>query len=648
MQLAALDWLVIAAYVVVVLWIGARWSGRAGRSVEEFFLAGRSLPWWLAGTSMVATSFAADTPLVVTGWVREHGLWKNWLWWCYAVAGALHVFVFARRWRRGGVLTKAELVELRYGGRGAALLRGALGVLHGGVTNVIILCWVLLAAAKILDVLLGLDKVTALALSCSVALAYSVTAGFWGVVLTDLPQFLVAMTGAIALALAAWGEAGGAPGVLAAAQAGAPFHADTLAFLPQAGPGGPLDASFWTVPLAAFAVYLGVSWWAAEDVDGSGATVQRLAAARDERQATLAVLWYNVAHYALRPWVWITVALASLVLLPPVELRAPAAGTVRAVEPDAVLLDTAGGPLRLPLQGPADDWRPHALVEPGQPVAPDQLVARTDSERAYVVMLARYLPAGLLGLAVAGLLAAFMSTVDTHVNLAASFIVNDVWRRFVARDADQRHLVRVARWTSLVVMAAAALVAAEADSISGLFQFFLALLGGVGPVYLLRWVWWRIRAQHELVAMATSFAATVTLTFSDTTWSLGPLSPGGVLAPEGRLLLVVGASLAAVGVALLLVPAPDPRGLVEFYRRVRPVGAWGPVAALAPDVRREGEGRTVLLGVAGGLALVYGATLGIGLAILQRTGPALLAGAVALAGALAVRAALTGGKGPAG
>jgi len=640
MHLQPIDWVVIAAYVALVLWIGARWAGRAGRSVEEYFVAGRTLPWWLAGTSMVATSFAADTPLVVTGWVREHGIWKNWLWWCYALAGALHVFVFARRWRRGGVLTKAELVELRYGGRGAALLRGTLGVLHGGVTNTIVLCWVLLAAAKILDVLLGLDKVTALVLSCGIALAYSVSAGFWGVVLTDLPQFAIAMTGGTVLAFVAWGEAGGAAGVLAAAQAGAPFHADTLAFLPAAGPGGPLDVSFWTVPLAAFAVYLGVAWWAAEDIDGSGVAVQRIAASRDERQGVLAVLWYNVAHYALRPWMWITVALASLVLLPPVELRAPAGGTVTAVDAGAVVLETPDGVLRLPLAGPAADWVPHAVVEPGAQVEPQAVLARTDSERAYVVMLARYLPAGLLGLAVAALLAAFMSTVDTHVNLASSFLVNDVWRRFVVRDGDPRRDVRVARWASLGVMAAAGFLAAQADSIAGLFQFFLALLGGVGPVYLLRWVWWRVRAQHEIVAMLTSFAATVTLTFMDASWSLGPLSPGGVLAPEGRLLLVLGASLSAVGVSLLLVPPADPRTLVEFYRRFRPVGAWGPVAALAPEGRREGEGRTLALGVLGGLALVYGAMLGIGFAILGRTGAALAAGAAVVAGALAVKAAL--------
>jgi Na+(H+)/acetate symporter ActP len=303
-------------------------------------------------------------------------------------------------------------------------------------------------------------------------------------------------------------------------------------------------------------------------------------------------------------------------------------------------LATAEGERLVPLSGPAPDWPPRAIVEPGSEVAAGAVLARTDSERAYVVMLARYLPAGLLGLAVAGLLAAFMSTVDTHVNLAASFFVNDVWRRFLVRDADARHYVRVARWASLGVMLAAALLAVQAESISSLFQFFLALLGGVGPVYLLRWVWWRVRAVHEITAMLASCAATVTLTFWSTTWHLGPLSPGGELAEVGRLLLVVGFSLAAVLVALAFTRPPDPASLLPFYRRVRPIGAWGPVAALAPEVRRDGEGAMVALGVAGGLLLVYGATLGIGFFVLGRQGPATAAALAVVAGALAVRVAL--------
>jgi Na+/proline symporter len=657
MRLATLDWLVIGLYVAAVVLIGAAYARRAGRNVEEFFLSGRTLPWWITGTSMVATSFAADTPLVVTGWVRDGGIWKNWIWWCFLMSGVLSVFLFARWWRRGGVMTKAELAELRYGGRDGRLLRGVLGALHASVMNTLILCWVLLAAAKIMDVLLGMDKIQALVIASSIAMLYSLLAGFWGVVLTDLPQFAMAVIGAVVLAVVSWAAVGGVEGVsLALASTRGPDD-HTLSFFPTPGPGGLFDASFWSSSVAALAVYLGVSWWAVENVDGSGAAVQRIAASRDERQGMLAVLWFNVAHYALRPWPWILVALASLVVLPTVELTAPVSGVVASADSGAVVIrpaaagaDTAAGgeadsavevadvavPLILP-QG-SDDWRPRPRVKAGDAVTAGDVVAVTDSERAYVVMMARYLPVGILGLAVAALIAAFMSTIDTHVNLAASFFVNDVWRRFIAPDRVPSHYVLVARLASAGVMCLGAVLAWQADSISDLFLFFLAFLGGVGPVYVARWLWWRVRAVHEIVAMLASAAATTVLTFGvPDGWHDGPLAPGGVLAPEGRLCLVVATSLLATLAVLPFVRAPDPRSLVDFYRRVRPMGAWGPVAALAPDVVRPRELLPVVVGVLGALACILGAMLGAGLWLLARGDEAAVAVAVAVAGTAGVR-----------
>jgi Na+/proline symporter len=634
MRLGWIDWGVILGFIAYSLWIGLRYTKRASQSVEQYFLSGRTLGWWLAGTSMVATSFSADTPLVVTGWVRDGGVWKNWVWWCFAVGGVLHVFFFARWWRRGEVMTKAELVELRYGGAGARFLRGTLGAIHAFVTNTITLCWVLLASAKILDVLFDLPKGTALVAASLVTLFYTAASGFWGVVLTDQFQFVVAMLGMVVLGAASWNALDGVQG-LAAAQASGAIGPDMLRFLPGAGPGGWLEVSFWTPALAAIVVYLGIAWWAHESVDGTATAVQRISAARDERQGMLAMLWFNVAHYALRPWGWIATALASLVLLPAIEVRASEAGTVRSVEERAIVIDggAAGGVTHsLRPEGSAEDWKPVPVVKTAQRVEKGALLARTDSEAAYVTMMQRYLPVGVLGLMVASLLAAFMSTVTTHINLAASYFVNDVYRRFVRREAADRHYIGVARLASVAVLAISGTLAYFATSISELFLFFLAFLSGVGPVYVLRWLWWRVRASTEIAAMLASCTTASALTHWKHGWHLGPLSPGGELSSEGRLILTVCVSTACALLSMLLTRAPDPAELVPFCRRVRPLGAWGPVRALAGEPAPRGELGNALLGAAGALGAILAATLGLGFWILDRGRDAALSLLVTIAG----------------
>ncbi|MDH3402852.1 MAG: hypothetical protein OES32_04040 [Acidobacteriota bacterium] len=641
----AIDWWLVAAYLLFALAAGAVLARRGGASVDQFFLSGRRLPWWLAGTSIVATTFAVDTPLVISGWVRDFGIWKNWLWWCYALTSLVTGFVFARLWRRGAVMTKAEFAELRYGDAGARWLRGFLGVLHAGFVDVIQMCWVLLAAAKIVDVLFGVDKTVGLAVACAIALTYSLLAGLWGVVVTDLVQFAISMTGAIVLAVMAWQAVGGAAAVAGAVAAGT-LAAERLAFLPAPGPGGPLAASFWTTPVALMAVYLGVSWFAVESADGAPLTVQRVSATRDERHGTLAVVWFAVANNALRPWPWILVAIASLLVLPHLSVEAPVAGTVTGVSTASILLSPAGeaeATVAVPLvrAGDAADWRPVPRVGVGAEVAAGDVLAASDSERAYVVMLKRYLPAGLLGLVAASLVAAFMSTIDTLINVAASFFVNDVYRRFLHRGASDRHYVVVARLASAGVLAAAALAASAAQSISALFTLFISFLAGVGPVYLLRWFWWRVTAWTEIAAMLTSAAATLALTWLPVDWPRGPLSPDGALLHEGRLLLVVAASLAAALLTLALTATPDPAALVGFYERLRPPGAWGPVRALAAPSSRPGYALGAsLCGVASALALVHGLLFGLGHLLLGRPGRAALLGALALAGLAGVRGSL--------
>jgi solute:Na+ symporter, SSS family len=637
MHLSAIDWAIIALYIVFAVWIGIRFARKAGQDVDQFFLSGRTLPWWIAGTSMVATTFAADTPLVITGWVRDHGIWKNWLWWCYAGGGFMTVFIFARYWRRGQVMTTAELAELRYGGKDAGRLRGFLGFYHAGITNTITLCWVILAAVKIMDVLLEVDKATAVAVACAIALSYSLLAGFWGVVLTDLVQFTIAMIGSIMLAVFAWSAINGSTGLMEAAASKPDFTADTLAFFPASGDGGFFDRSFWAVNFATVMVYLGVAWWAAEAVDGGGLVVQRISAAKDERSGVLGALWYNVAHYALRPWPWILVALASLVLLPHIRVEAPVDAIVSSVDGSSITLlpatidDSGGTPTAMPIAGAtpeiidiedsrhSDDWAPYVMVsasaDPAVPtiVRTGDLIAKSDSERAYVVMMKRYLPVGILGLAVAALLAAFMSTIDTHVNLASSYFVNDVYRRFIVKDASPKHYVAAARVSCVVVLTLAGLMAYQSNSISNLFTFFLAFLSGVGPIYIMRWLWWRVRASTEITAMLASSITTVVLHTGEFHVSFGQLSDtDGKLPYEIILCIVASVSAGSAILSMLVTRSPEPQSLVPFYRQVRPMGLWGPVKALCPDVVARNEAGAAVTGVVGGLMATYGLMLGLG------------------------------------
>lgn len=633
MRLSFLDWAILLGYLVFAVAVGLWFRRRASRNVDEYFLSGRSLPWWLAGTSMVATSFAADTPLLVSGWVRAGGIWKNWAWWCFAISGMLGVFLFSRWWRRGRVMTKAEFAELRYGDREAAVLRGFLGVFHAFFVNTITLCWVLVAAEKIIGHSFGYDKGLAIVLACAIALSYSLLSGFWGVVVTDLVQFMMAVTGALVLAWVAWSTVGGLEGIQAG-QASGLIDPAQLDFFPAHGPGGILSSGFWTATLAATAVYLGVSWWATEEVDGGGAAIQRISASSNPRQGMLSLLWYNFAHYVLRPWPWIIVGIASLVLLPRLSVQSPVSGRIEQVvrsgtpaRSTAIRIRPEDGAavVAVPLEAidGRDDWYPQELgsIVPGAAIQSGALLAETDPERAYVVMMTRYLGAGWLGLVLASLLAAFMSTIDTHVNLASSFFVNDVYRRFLRKDASSSHYVLVARLASVLVLFLGGALAYNSKSISSLFLFLLSFLGGVGPVSILRWLWWRVRASTEITALCASAISTSLITLlvdRGVSFSLGPLAPDGVLLPEGRLLLVVAISMTSALVALLVAGKPDPASLLPFYRRVRPLGWWGPVAALAPEVQPHGSLGAALLGVLGGLMAIYGGILGIGGLVLGR------------------------------
>jgi len=581
-RLVAVDWVVIGAFLAASLAIGLVLARRAGRTVTEYFISGRHLPWWLAGTSMVATSFAADTPLVVTGWVRTGGVGRNWLWWSFAIGGMFSVFLLSRLWRRAEVVTDVELTELRYSGLSAAALRVARGAYLALPVNCIAMAWVILAMIKLMGVLLGIPPLWSVAACAALTTAYAVLSGFWGVVVTDLLQFALAMTGAIVLCAMSVSGAGGLEAMVAQAPAASPLKGDLLAFFPRPPAGtGPLDADFWTGPVFAFAVFCSVQWWANKNSDGGGVVVQRMLAARDERHALLATLWFNVANYALRPWPWILVAVASVVVLPEVP----------------------GG----------------------------------DHELAYPLMMARFLPPGLMGLMVASLLGAFMSTIDTHLNLSASYAVNDVYRRFIRRDAGERHYVLVSRLASVGFMLAASGVALATKSISELFVFLLAFTSGTGLVLILRWFWWRINAWSEIASMVSS-GVTASALYVARKYIWPAELPW--MSDQHVLLVTVAVSTVTCVAVTLVTPPVSLEKLTAFYRKVRPYGVWGPVARSAGVPRAGGLGWMLVHWLAG-TVLVLGATIALGKFLLGEPGQgaAYLAAAVA-GGAVVARESL--------
>jgi solute:Na+ symporter, SSS family len=542
-----LDWAVVAAYLVLTLVVGLAVARRGARNLAEFFVGGRAIPWWLAATSMAATTFNVDTPLYVAGRVAQAGVAGNWEWWCFALAHVLLAVLLARLWRRAGVLTDMELTELRYAGRPAAALRATRAFLFAVPLNCISIGYGMLAMRKVLvalgavpalDGLPGDPQLWALVPVVLVVLAYTAVAGLWGVVATDFIQYLLALAGAVVVMLFALAEVGGLGGLVTALEAsGRSRHLDLV-------PTGE-DA---LLPLSTFAGYLAIQWWAFRNSDGGGVFVQRLAATADEREATRAAHLFNILNYVVRTWPWVIVGLAALVILP------------------------------------------------GLP----------DPEAAYPILMQRYLPAGVLGLVFASLLAAFMSTVSTQVNWGASYLVHDLYARFGGAD-DERRLMRAARLASVGLTLAAATVSFFMESVGQVFRFLILIGNGPGLVLLLRWFWWRINAWAEIAAMLAGLGLAL----------LSYTPPFAALTFGGRLALTAFGSL-AVWVPVMLLTRPEPAATLDaFYRRVRPGGAWAPVRDRVgqPPLDRLGPG---LVRWAGWVVVILGTTLGTGALLLRR------------------------------
>ena len=563
MQLSALDWWVLALYGVTILSVGLAFARRAGRGTEEYFLAGRSMPWWLIGTSMVATTFSADTPNLVTDLVRTGGVSQNWVWWAFVITGMCTVFFYAKLWRRSGVLTDIGFYELRYSGRSAAFLRGFRAVYLGVFFNVMIMATVTLAAIKIGGVLLGVGPYTVVLVAGTATVLYSATSGLWGVLVTDLLLFSVSMIGSIAAAIYALRlpEVGGLSGLMAHANV-----TDKLSFLP--------DFSDPTTAAAVFIVPIAVQWWSTwypgAEPGGGGYVAQRMLAAKDEKNAMQATLWFSVAHYAIRPWPWILVGLASLIVYPTL-------GDLTAAFPN---------------------------VDP----------SIIGNDLAYPAMLV-FLPAGLLGLVVASLAAAYMSTISTHLNWGASYVVDDGYRRFVAPDREERDYVKVARVSTVALIVLSSFVGLQLETAMQAFQILLQIGAGTGLVFLLRWFWWRINTWSEISAMVISFLVAVYFGFLHT--------PLGFTKWDPSAELVVGVAVTTVGwlVVTFLTPPVDTETLKDFHTRIQPLGkGWeavvprkrGPAQDGDVDTGQGGELAAGLLSWFLGCVMVYAALFGTG------------------------------------
>jgi SSS family solute:Na+ symporter len=570
LPLTYLDWAAIAGYLVITLVLGLYFRKKSGASTEDYFVSGRAVSWWLAGTSMVATTFAADTPLAVAGLVYTQGVAGNWLWWSFLPSGMMTVFLFARLWRRSGLITDVQFAEMRYSGKPAAFLRGFRAVYLGLLMNCLILGWVTKAMVNIISTALAISDAKALAICVFFLMPftgiYVSLGGLWGVLWTDLFQFVLKMAIVIAVAYYGVQAVGGMPQLLtklaAMRTAAGPGASDITGMLPDWSRGFTGEA-LWTLPVITFVVHLAVQWWAfwypGAEPGGGGYVAQRIFSARDERNGVLSVLWFNLAHYALRPWPWILTALAAVVLYP-------------------------------------------GLAQP---------------ERGYMLVATQHTPHALLGILLAGFMAAFMSTLATQFNWGSSYLVEDFYRRFLKKNGSEAHYVNASRLATLFLVFASAWVSMQLQSVSEGWKIVLELGAGTGGVYLLRWYWWRVNAWSEISAMAAALVATLAL-HSHALW-MGiagrpqPFSGSDPVVFAKTTLCTTGITTLVWLVTTMLTSAEPQEKLLAFYEKVRPdVRGWKPVAAKSA-VREEIHdlGKNLLSWITG-CVFVYTALFSIG------------------------------------
>jgi solute:Na+ symporter, SSS family len=559
MVLSTLDWVIIIGYFVISLLIGIMASRGAGKDSSEFFLSGRSMPWWLLGISLVATTFSADTPNLVTDIVRNNGVSGNWVWWAFLLTGMLTVFVYAKLWRRSGILTDLEFYEMRYSGPPATFLRGFRAIYLGVFFNVMIMATVCLAAIKIGGVMLNISPIQTLLISSVVTVAYTSFGGLRGVIWTDFFQFVLAMIGTVwaAFYVVDLPQVGGIDALLSH-----PAVIPKLGMLP--------DFNKPDVYIPLFLIPIAVQWWSVwypgAEPGGGGYVVQRMLSAKDEQHAVWATFAFNIMHYALRPWPWIFVALASLIVFPDLASLAKAF--------------------------------PHL----------DPKMIKDDL--AYPAMLT-FLPAGLIGLLIAALVSAFMSTISTHLNWGSSYIVNDFYKRFVKPEASETELVNVGRFSTVFLMILAALLALKLENALQAFNILLQVGAGTGLLFILRWFWWRINAWCEIAAMFVSFIVAFYFQF---------YGPEG-MADWEKLLIGVGITTLTWVIVAFTTTATDSKTLTDFYKMIRPAGnGWNHVKELGlkqgtitkEEAQSTGSLTIGLICMFLGTCLVYAALFGTG------------------------------------
>jgi Na+/proline symporter len=649
MQLALIDWVIILGYLAFAMGVGIYYSKRAGKNSEEYYLAGRRLPWWVLGTSMVASTFAADTPLAITEMSRSQGLWENWFWWNWLLYGLLAVFLFSRLWRRANVLTENELLELRYGGKPAASLRffkaGYFAILY----NFIVMAWVINGMSSVLTVMLGNGEPLVFSFAGEshsmafrdamvwilviISTLYAILSGFWGVVVTDVVQFGIAMIGSILLAIIAVNHVGGMDGLMSkldttlhsnaenlqaeiiaqeevvssssaqekesalaaldkliARYAESPKSAEeVITIVPPVPKDTPfLSFEFFNSQFFQFLVLILVMWWSNHATDGGGYLIQRTMAAKNESHALAANLWYNFANYALRTWPWVLVALVSIVLFP--------------------------------------DLSQHELGE----------------KAGYPLVMNQLLGPGLRGLLIVSFLAAFMSTIDTHLNWGSSYLVHDIYRRFLRPEATEKHYVLIGRITTLVLIVLAALIAKNMGSIEKAWKFVMAMGSGIGLVLILRWFWWRINAWSEISALLVStlitcgfevIAATQTIASGEKYVLFGadPIILGNPFPFHLQLLVVVFLSVITwVSVTFATAPESEEK-LKSFYREVQPGGWWQPISSQV-ETTLPSVAKGFVFNFVAGILFIWGGMFCIGYALLGKWPLSVLAGLAMLAG----------------
>jgi len=576
MRLQLVDWIIVVVSLVVCFAPALFFGKRAGKNTSEFFVSGRAVPWWLAGLSMVATTFSSDTPNLVTDIVRRNGVAGNWVWWAFVLTGVATVFFYARLWRRSGVMTDLEFYETRYSGTAATVVRGFRSVYLGLLFNCMIMATVNLAACKIAGVLFGLERWQTLAFVGALNVVFATHSGLWGVLVIDMIQFFIKMTAVIAAAYFALQlpQVGGLSGLVEKLSVvRGPNGVNYLNMLPD-------FTNNWDIALAVFIMPVAVQWWAVwypgAEPGGGSYIAQRMLASKSEKDSLGAVLFFNVAHYVLRPWPWILVALASILVYP--ELS-----DIQAAFPD---LDPT-------------------------------LIGH---DIAYPAML-KFLPVGFIGLMVGGLIAANSSTILTHLNWGASYLVHDFYRRFLKKDGTERHYVMAGRVVTVILFVASSALVFVLDTAKDAFDIILQVGAGTGLLYLVRWFWWRVNAWCEVVAMVSSFAVSIGFLV---------LARNGItFSTHAALMLTVAITTVCWVATAYLGPQTDRATLIAFYQKIRPFGpGWEPIRREAGIPAGSGAGQQniplALAGWVSGSTMIWSALFTVGNFLYGRTGMAFL------------------------